>query len=122
MSYNSTFFKGSEVGYDIDEIKATSTQELKNIRASIYTYLISTNQKKRNANFKELFLRINEKLKERQLSISNVIYKEAMLSLGVSKESSFIGKKRFNESSSVTIPPFLNDYDNVKIKKEIKEK
>lgn len=122
MSEKSTFIKGSDVGYDLDEIKATSTQELKNIRASIYTYLLSTNQKKRNANFKELFLRINEELKARQHSISNVIYKEAMLSLGVSKETSFISQKRFRDNLAVAIPPFLNDYTKEKIKKEEEEK
>ena len=118
------FIKGSDVGFDIDEIKATPTEELKTIRRSIFEYLKSTKQKKRNANFKEAFLRINEELEERKRVPSNVKYNEAMISLGVCPEKriDYINKKRhlankelFNDDNKkieIDVPIFLND--NVK--------
>ena len=129
------FIKGSDVGFDIDEIKATPTEELKTIRRSIFEYLKSTKQKKRNANFKEAFLRINEELEERKRVPSNVKYNEAMISLGVCPEKriDYINKKRhlankelFNDDKKkieIDVPIFLNDNvkEDNKDKKEILE-
>ena len=68
------FIKGSDVGFDIDEIKATPTEELKTIRRSIFEYLKSTKQKKRNANFKEAFLQLNDKEKNYAYELSQACW------------------------------------------------
>lgn len=60
------FKRGSDVGLELDELKTISTDELKNIRRSIYEYLVSRKLKKGNANFKEAFLRITKELEDRK--------------------------------------------------------
>jgi hypothetical protein len=59
--------KGTNVGYEISEIKNTSTQDLKNILNLITNYFNKkTRQKTHNSNFKNLYLRIKKELKERK--------------------------------------------------------
>ena len=93
--------KGTNVGYEISEIKNTSTQDLKNILNLITNYFNKkTRQKTHNSNFKNLYLRIKKELKERKdieiklkkLTLKKKIIQEESLSL-----------------DEIIIPDFLND-------------
>lgn len=117
------FVKGSDVGFGKNEIKLIPTEELKHIRYSVYEYLTSTKLKKRNANFKLVYARITDELKEREKAPSNKVYTEAMKTLGVypKKEPQFTQRKRVNVNEKIDrrtnlliIPQFFND-DNLKV-------
>lgn len=56
------FEKGTDIGFQMDEIKNTSTEDLLILRSSIISYLKSKKLKKRNANYMGVFLRINQEL------------------------------------------------------------
>jgi hypothetical protein len=56
----------TDIGFQIDEIKSTSTEDLINLRKSLLVYLNSKKLKKRNGNFAHVFKRISHELKERK--------------------------------------------------------
>lgn len=129
------FVKGSDVGFSGSEIKTIPTEELKQIRRSIYIYLTSSALKRRNANFREAFTRITKELAFREKMISNQIYNEAMKSLGVSpkKGLEYMKNKRYLCSKNLEqgindldIPKFFNDKERKinaeKIEKNIEKK
>ena len=65
-----TLIRGSNVGYDLTEIKNVETQDLKNILNLIYSYFTKrSRQKKKNSNFRDLYLRVKKELKEREAPI-----------------------------------------------------
>ena len=114
------FKRGSDVGLDIDELKTISTDELKNIRQSIYEYLVSTKLKKGNANFKEAFLRITKELEDRKKAPPIPLEeKENKAKTKQGKKREFLKKKRQHpikeiieekkEPIKLDIPRFLND-------------
>lgn len=60
------FGKGTDIGFQTEEIKKTSTEDLIILRSSIVCYLQSKKLKKRNANYMIVLIRINKELKQRQ--------------------------------------------------------
>ena len=65
-----TLIKGSNVGYDLTEIKNVPTPDLKNILNLIYSYFTKrSRQKTKNSNFRDLYLRVKKELKEREAPI-----------------------------------------------------
>jgi len=58
----SEFEKGTDIGFQMDEIKNTATEDLLIIRSSVISYLKSKKLKKRNSNYMGVFLRINQEL------------------------------------------------------------
>jgi len=62
-----TFDRNTFIGFDQEEIEKTSTNELLMVRKHVYEYLKSTKLKKRNANFIEVFKRINKELRTRNI-------------------------------------------------------
>jgi hypothetical protein len=74
--FNIKFDRNSFIGFDQDEIENTTNDDLLTIKRAIYKYLKSTKLKKRNANFMEVFYRINKEIKKRKLS-----YKKGWVSL-----------------------------------------
>jgi hypothetical protein len=59
------FDRNSFIGFEQEEIDQTETEDLLTIRRAVYGYLKSNKLKKRNANFMEVFCRINRELKKR---------------------------------------------------------
>jgi hypothetical protein len=59
------FDRNSFIGFEQEEIDQTETEDLLTIRRAVYGYLKSKKLKKRNANFMEVFCRINRELKKR---------------------------------------------------------
>ena len=101
--------KGTNVGYEISEIKTTSTQDLKNILNVISNYFNKkTRQKTHNSNFKNLYLRIKKELKERKdneiklkkITLDKKIVQEESLSLDEIKVPDFLNDKSVNISSN----------------------
>lgn len=103
--------KNTDIGYNQEEINATSTEDLIIIRKAIFAYLKSPNLKKRNPNYVKAFKRINEELKKRKIK------EEEKGSLKFesfsSKDKNGVDKKREND--------YDNKYKNL-ICKEFKEK
>lgn len=65
-TFKPEFEKGTDIGFQMDEIKKTSTEDLLILRSSIVSYLKSKKLKKRNANYMGVFLRINQELSLRK--------------------------------------------------------
>ena len=100
--------KGSNVGYDLSELKNTPTSELKNILKTIYLYFtMKTRQKTQNVNFKNLYLRVKEELREREIFKK---YKKIKLPV-------FNLNKPLTPIEQIDIPDFLNDKKNRIIEK-----
>jgi len=59
------FDRNSFIGFRQEEIDQTETEDLLTIRRAVYGYLKSKKLKKRNANFMEVFCRINREIKKR---------------------------------------------------------
>ena len=129
------FVKGSDVGFSRSEIKTIPTEELKQIRRSIYIYLTSSALKKRNANFREAFTRIAKEWASREKMISNKIYNETMKTLGISpkkgleymKNKRYLYTKKIERGvNDINIPNFFNDNEREfkveKIEKPIEKK
>ena len=57
----------TDIGYNQEELDATTTDDLLVLRRAIYSYMKSPTLKKRNPNYLKLFKRINEELKERKV-------------------------------------------------------
>jgi hypothetical protein len=68
ISESSTEIKNTDIGYNHEELAATSTEDLIVLRKAIYSYLKSPTLKKRNPNYLKLFQRLNEELKTRKLT------------------------------------------------------
>mgnify|MGYP000878440859 CR=1 FL=1 len=66
----------TDIGYNHEELKATSTEDLIVLRRAIFSYLKSPNLKKRNPNYLKLFRRLNEELKNRNLTENELINKK----------------------------------------------
>ena len=80
------------------------------IRKSIDSYLKSTKQKKRNAKFKGLYIRIGKELRQRQREPSH--FTEALAALGMSIMTGPINGNKLIEYNTVeefTAPSFLQD-------------
>ena len=91
---NPELIQGTNVGYSEEELKGTSTEELRTMFKSIYLYFkIHTRQKTRNAQFKKLFFRIKAELNRRKKF----------------KPTSFLNKKR--NSPIFSVPLFFNDIE-----------
>ena len=66
---NPELIQGTNVGYSEEELKRTSTEDLRTMFESIYLYFkIHTRQKTRNAQFKKLLYRIKAELNKRKNS------------------------------------------------------
>jgi hypothetical protein len=61
------FDRNSFIGFDKEEIEKSSTTDLLMIRKPVLEYLRSTKLKKRNANFMDVFKRINKELRARKI-------------------------------------------------------
>lgn len=93
--------KNTDIGYNQDEIKATTTEDLIMLRKAIFSYLKSPILKKRNPNYLKLFKRINEELQKRKLT------QEEKQSL---KSESFSHPKENNEVEKKLGKAFNNKY------------
>ena len=102
--------KGTNVGYDISELKNTSSSDLRNILNIIYIYFTErSRQKTKNSNYKNLYIRIKKELKEREKTENCRKIKFSI--------SDFNDEINFNfkqtQLEEINIPNFLND--NIKI-------
>jgi hypothetical protein len=134
-----TFEKGTEVGFNKEEIKKTATEDLLALRKSVLAYLKSKKLKKRNANFMEVYQRINKELKERKIL---TLKEEESINQGFVKviksvrsqasateadspddeEEQHFLKRKHSMSISLEIPSFFNDKKHeVKIKMKREE-
>jgi hypothetical protein len=90
--------KGTDIGYEIAEIKSLPINDLKNILEEIEFYFNkNTRQKHHNINFKNLYFRIKNELKERRIKCSE------------NKNISPNKLKEITSINEITIPDFFND-------------
>ena len=92
------------MGYNISEIKNTSTLELKNMLNLIYSYFTKrSRQKTKNSNFKILYDRIKKELKEREKDTNKINSNF--------KSPSFHYKQIVKSTpiENINIPDFFND-------------
>ena len=91
---NPELIQGTNVGYSEEELKRTSTEDLRTMFKSIYLYFkIHTRQKTRNAQFKKLLYRIKAELNKRKNSTP----------------LTFLNKK--SNSPIFSVPLFFNDIE-----------
>jgi hypothetical protein len=102
----SEFIKIFNNEFDIDEVKYTSTEDLLMVRKSIYLYLKTTRQKNGNAKYKNIFLRVNQELKERKY-------------LPKKKEINTTKQRKSSFDIDIIIPNFLQDLKMEKARKDI---
>jgi hypothetical protein len=93
-------------GFEQDEIKNTTTEDLVNLKYSIAGYLKSKKLKKRNMKFMLVYQRITQELKRR-----NGEYVDLADSTTNSDNSRMLSRKvsRSIELTELEIPSFLND-------------
>ncbi len=102
--------KGTNVGYDISELKNTSSSDLRNILNIIYIYFTErSRQKRKNSNYKNLYIRIKNELKEREKTENCRKIRFSISDLN--DEINFNFKQ--TQIEDINIPNFLND--NIKI-------
>ena len=115
------------VGFEIDELKQTSLADIKQLKATISSYLKSSSQKYKNSEYLQLYKRINEELKSRNVLVKNTNFvSKVEAEVEDEKTVTFLGKKKhFQESLSpnfesqnVLIPSFLNDKE-IMVKKAV---
>jgi hypothetical protein len=138
-----TLEKGTEVGFNKDEIIKTTTEDLLTLRKSIVLYLKSKKLKKRNANFMEVYTRINEELKMRKIinkkeeesvnfgfikaEISPQLRKLSSAESSIDKEEllpegKVLLQRKHSMALEVEIPSFLNDKKQRKEQKDSPKK
>ena len=150
LNIGMAFERGTDIGFQMDEIKQNTTEDLLILRSSIYSYLKLKKLKKRNSKYMDLYIRINKELSLRNSANTNnensTNKKEEQSNDAKStKTNSFSAKsifeffetqknkekkddllcKKLKNSSQIDIPNFLNDKTNEQIKKKkevIKEK
>jgi hypothetical protein len=135
--------KGTDVGFNKEEIQKTSTEDLLALKKTVVAYLKSKKLKKRNGNFMDVYQRINDELKERKKIVIeekesiNSGFIKAEISQGSddrhettpsatseeeTKPLTFINRKH-SMPFDVEIPSFFNDKNfNDKKQKLMKEK
>lgn len=116
VTTSTTFDRNTFIGFNVEEIKKTSTEELIIIKKSIVGYLKSTKLKKRNANFYDVFKRISRELKKRtnpnyKYEESTTTFAENNSTKSKAKASSSVSKISFlkKKSIDIDIPSFFND-------------
>ncbi len=125
-NFGSRFVRNTFIGFDEEEIKTTSTEDLLLIRGAVYGYLSSKKLKRRNANFKEVFERISEELADRKVLPKRSgfhLHKKNAKFLVTNKsqpstksdsdyetcEKTFLKRKHMMD---IEIPSFLNDKED----------
>jgi hypothetical protein len=106
--------KGSSVGYDILELKKTSTSELKNILNIIFLYFTKkTRQKTQNSNFKNLYIRIKRELqlREKDENLTKIKFQVEEF-----KRKIIVKQTQIEE---IIIPDFFNDKKQIQISNNI---
>ena len=94
------------MGYNISEIKNTSTLELKNILNLIYFYFTKrSRQKTKNSNFKNLYYRIKKELIERE-SKNDINKKNSKFKIPSFNYTQII---KSTPIENIKIPDFFND-------------
>jgi len=110
--------KGSNVGYDIYEIKKSTTEELKNILNSIIVYYTcKTRQKIQNSNFTLLYKRIKNELKRREnqekINSLNLLFNNYQpIPINELKIPDFFNDKIVKPEKSTTCSTTTNSYSN----------
>jgi len=120
--------KGTNVGFEISEIKTTSIKDLKNILNVIVNYFNKkTRQKTHNSNFKNLYLRIKTELKERKnneikiekLNQNKQMFQEESLNLDEIKIPDFLNDKSVFISSNSSTLILDSSFEEIYLKDEI---
>ena len=94
------------MGYNISEIKNTSTLELKNMLNLIYSYFTKrSRQKTKNSNFKNLYYRIKKELIERE-SKNDINKKNSKFKIPSFNYTQII---KSTPIENIKIPDFFND-------------
>ena len=102
--------KGSNVGYELTELKNTSTSDLKTMSEVIYMYFTKrSRQKKKNSNFRNLYIRIKNELNQRQ-NTENC--RKIRFSINDFDDDIQFDIKQ-TPIEEVNVPNFLNDQKNI---------
>ena len=119
---------GTNVGFDVSELKKTSTIELKNLLNLITMYF--TNKKRQkiyNSNYKTLYVRVKKELKDREESFkknNNIILKKSKIkktSIEELKIPDFFNDRFQFISNSNNINSFILNFVEFNLKKEIEQ-
>jgi hypothetical protein len=106
----------TNVGFEKEEIKNTSTEDLLNLKYSIAGYLKSKKLKKRNMKYMLVFQRITKELKLRNGEYTDIADSTTNTSLPEEKRMLTRKTSRLNELSDLEIPSFLNDKKEPEVK------
>jgi hypothetical protein len=113
--------KGTDIGFQKEEICRTSTEDLLNLRKSILIYLKSKKLKKRNGNFAEVYKRINEELKDRKEGKKSVVKEEKTIQkaeeLETEEDSSI--KKTECSNSDISEIEKKNEIEDLNFNREV---
>ena len=102
--------KGSNVGYELTELKNTSTSDLKTMSEVIYMYFTKrSRQKMKNSNFRNLYIRIRNELNQRQKTEN---CRKIRFSINDFDDDIEFDIKQ-TQIEEINIPNFLNDQKNI---------
>ena len=102
--------KGSNVGYELTELKNTSTSDLKTMSEVIYMYFTKrSRQKMKNSNFRNLYIRIKNELNQRQKTEN---CRKIRFSINDFDDDIQFDIKQ-TPIEEVNVPNFLNDQKNI---------
>jgi len=102
--------KGSNVGYELTELKNTSTSDLKTMSEVIYMYFTKrSRQKMKNSNFRNLYIRIKNELNQRQKTEN---CRKIRFSINDFDDDIQFDIKQ-TQIEEVNVPNFLNDQKNI---------
>jgi hypothetical protein len=141
--FGMSFERGTDIGFDMAEIKQNSTEDLLVLRSSIYAYLNAKRLKKRNSKYMDVYIRINKELSLRKAENqdkkiqknfdqekSNDVNKHKTTSFSAQSLFEFFEKqkndydkedllkKKSKNTSTFNFPNFLNDKKNEEIEKK----
>jgi hypothetical protein len=110
----------TNVGFEVDEIRNTSTEDLINLKYSITGYLKSKKLKKRNMKFMLVYQRITQELKQRNESGEYSSVSNSTTNTFSLDDKRMLSRKtsRSMELTELEIPSFFNDKNEPKVIKE----
>jgi hypothetical protein len=117
ICFKGVFIRGTDLGFDKDEIKTQSTDDLVLLKKSILSYIHSKRLKKKNHSFVQIYKRIKQELNLREGLPVEV--KEPVREV----KEKFLKKKTTPPTQlKFEIPSFLHDKNTIKTVQPEKEK
>ena len=105
---NSCTKLNTNIGYDSNEISATSTEDLFSLQKAILKYLKTSKLKNKNPNFLRVLKGINEEISIRKINIS----KQESISFSVPERKSYFSKDKTNLFNFNFLPDIFKSFND----------